>query len=191
MNKQKEVRIVSVKKSGPYFAIYGNQGILERHIKYFEEKAEKETQVSPNDFSTCPNFYVWLRLYTELITNVIFWQYFKSTNKGWANVADKTYSKIVNILRKELGKAIKDNDTLEKLMHKIKLTIELRHCIMHGGIPNIMREIGKSHGFGDVKKEEIDSILDPNNLQKTKAFFESTYSEIKELLKVDSIVITS
>ncbi len=150
-------RSVSIKnkESGQYIAVFGNQGIR-NHIKYFEEKAEKEVHAPYNDFLSCPNFAAWLVLYTLLITNLIFWQYFKFANKEWADLSDRKYNEIVQILRKELGNVIKDNGKLEKLIHKIKLTIELRHCIMHGGIPNIMREIGKSHEFGDVKKEEID-----------------------------------
>jgi len=181
-------RNISIKDSGPYFAIQGNLGILKNHIHYFAKKAEQEVAEIPNDYASCPNYAAWLRFQTELITNLIFWQYFRHTGNDWNKISGWSYKGLIKEIKKSLKKEISDASKRDKLIYDIKLVIELRHCFVHGGLPNILRE-GKMDE--DVKPEEIESLITPANFQETKEFFHGLYQKIKKHFPMPTIVIRS
>lgn len=186
------MRTVKLEDSGAYSSIKGNRDILKNHIKYFEERLQDEIKKPYCDYACSPNFVAWLRFYTEFITNWLYWRYFEFTGTDWDDISSSYYyySQIKDALRNELKNCTREPE-LTEVLHKIKVIIELRNCFVHGGLPNILRPIGRNSGFGDVKKEEIEIIINPKNFNNTKEIFDSVHDNIKKCLKVPPIYITA
>ena len=179
-------RKVTLEDSHVYFSIRSNQAAIENHIWYFEEQVQDEIRKPDCTYLFSPNFAAWLKFYTEFITNWLFWRYFESQDQeDWATISNKGYSEIKKKIKKELG----NGSELDDILHKIKLIIELRHCFVHGGAPNFLRPIGRSSGFGDVKEDEIISMIDPKNFNRTKKIFESVYDKIKKKVVIPTFSI--
>jgi len=78
MRERKE----SVKDFGQYISAWGNKNIIRNYIKHFEKGLEEEVsplkkikiQVSLVNY---PNFAAWIRFYTELICNSLYWILFR------------------------------------------------------------------------------------------------------------------
>jgi len=169
-------RKVSINGAGYYLSAFGNENILRNYIGYFEEKMKKEVSVFKNiniEISSAryPNFAAWIRLYTELICNSLYWRLFR-----YEGECENVISMKFKDLRKRIFEKIDEHaETLsskptQKEMNNMKksidLIINLRHSFQHGGLPNLMRDLN----YG-VSEEELASMLNPNNFRDTKKIF--------------------
>lgn len=146
------------------FGGFGNINILRQHVEYFEKKTIKEVALHGNisslTYLECPNFAVWLRLYVEYTCNKALRDLSRAEECS-KKISEYTFGeavkKIFEITRQE-SFAIK---------RALKLVIELRHTLQHGGVPNILREVR----FEDIDEKDINEILDPQNYEKTREVF--------------------
>ncbi len=75
-------RRVSFSDFEQYISAWGNENIIKNYIIHFEKKLEEEIstfkkvkmQVSSVNY---PNFAAWIRFYTELICNSLYWKLFR------------------------------------------------------------------------------------------------------------------
>ena len=96
------MRKESIKKSGSYISAWGNENIIRNHIAYFENKLEAE--VSPFkkiEFQITsahyPYFAAWIRLYTELICNALYWRLLRAEG-DWEKIEKLGFGKIRDII---------------------------------------------------------------------------------------------
>lgn len=188
MEKIESIRI-SLKKGIGYLGYaFGNTNIIRNHIAFFEKLAEKEINKNQNlpdpSFSEYPYFGVWIRLNLEHITNKLFYDYCRvkgddSSKKinewGFNKFRDNAY---------ELLKFNKKNDQsqIEKYSAAIDIVIGLSHCIRHGGIPNISKNIK------DTTRKDIENILNPQNFAQTKQRFKDA-EKFSDLLHKSKLII--
>lgn len=184
-------RKVSIKESGLYISAWGNENIIRNHIAYFENKLEAEvSRFKGIEFSISlahfPNFAAWIRLYTELICNGLYWRLFR-TKGGWKRIDELRYWQIRDEIANRIEEEIKQNSIkiskykFNNMKKAINLVLNLRHSFQHWGLPNPMRRLS----YGSDEKTFI-GMLDPMNYKKTKKIFSSAYDLI-ELLPNPSI----
>jgi hypothetical protein len=166
-----------IHSSDPSDYIGGSSNIshLWEFIDYFENKLEAEIALYTNwifsPYFKCPNFAVWIRLYTELICNKAMIELNraeKCKRKIKSYKFALTIRDIIQIVEKEVSSKGVKKDEFERMKKAIKLTVELRHTLQHGGIPNILRDISFKN---DVSEEEIKKMMNPNNFRETKKIF--------------------
>jgi len=175
----------SIKESREYIYALGNENIIRNYIKYFEKKLEaevsslKEIKI-PVSSVNYPNFAAWIRFYTELICNSLYWRLFRYEG-DWKKINEYGYGTvrkmIIERIKKEITthSLIKTNAELKKMKKAINLVLNLRHSFQHGGLPNTMRELW----YGSNKKDFIE-MLNPNNYKKTK----KTFSYAEDFIKL-------
>jgi len=182
MKERKE----SVKDFRKYISAWGNENIIRNYIKHFEKKLEAEVsplkkvkiQVSSVNY---PNFAAWIRLYTELICNSLYWRLFRYEG-DWEKINEygfwKVRKMIIDRIEKESAShsLIKTKAELKKMNKAINQVLNLRHSFQHGGLPNPMRELW----YGSNEKDFIE-MLNPNNYKKTKKIFSCAEDFIKLL----------
>jgi len=169
-----EKRKVSFEKGGIYLSTWGNPNILRHHIYYFEKKIPEEinkTKMLPTPSITdCPNFAAWIRLFTELSCNKMYYNYHRFSGENWKEIISWRFKTVKN----KIKEIILNNDNLKEsseykfvdMEDAIGMVIQLRHCFQHGGVPNILREIDNN------KMELIGSMLNPRKYKETKPIFE-------------------
>jgi len=170
MNKKTETLGV-----GNYFGGMGNVGFLWSYLKYFEKKLEAEIvpykKISPPAYLACPNFAAWLRIYTELICNKLLTEIHRADKlqkKINTYQFREMVEKIIRITERKIAtNKIKKNE-FAKLKKAIKMVVELRHTLQHGGIPNILRDIKYKN---DIDEEDINKMGVPQNYKETKRIF--------------------
>jgi len=181
MKKEK----LSVSDTQDYIGGMGNVGYLWNYIDYFEKSLEDEV-ASIDEFErypllNCPNFAAWLRFYTEAICNKVFIELHRA-EKLQTRVKNYHFGsavkKIIKILEKYLPQNKIDKYEFEKMKKAIKLVVELRHTVQHGGIPNILREINFKD---DVSEEDIQKMMVPQNYKETKIIFNDANKLIESL----------
>lgn len=188
MKKRKE----SINKSGNYLSMWGNENIMKNHIAYFEDKIEAEISAFKEikfriSLAHYPNFAVWIRLYTELICNGLYWRLFR-TEGDWERIGKLRYGKIRDIIADRIEEEFKQNSKknsickLKNMKKAINLVLNLRHSFQHGGLPNPMREL-----WYGTDEETFTEMLIPLNYKKTKKIFSRAYDLI-ELLPKHTIV---
>jgi hypothetical protein len=183
------MRKVSISEGRRYLAAWGNENILKNHVCYFEKRAEEEIENNASfgidvSLSYFPNFAVWLRLYSELICNALYWKVFRhdgdeeifrpGSQSGFRVIRDSALEKIrqhideakISVSKEELGQMTKS----------MNLVLNLRHSFQHGGLPNLLRELSD-----DCKEIEFYNMLIPNKFLETKKIFESAESLIRLL----------
>lgn len=187
-----EKRKVSFEEGGIYLSTWGNPNILRHHIYYFEKKIPEEinkTKMLPTPSITdCPNFAAWIRLFTELSCNKMYYNYHRFTGEDWGEIIKWGFEDV----KKEIKGIIQNNKyieekpeiKLEDLEEAIESIIQLRHCFQHGGVPNILRKIDNK------KMELIGSMLNPRKYKETKLIFEKA-ELFSELLPKPSITVGS
>ena len=166
----------SIEKSGYYISAWGNENIIRNYVAYFEKNLEKEVSEFKNieiEISSVnyPHFAAWLRFYTELICNSLYWKLFRYEG-DWNKIIKKGFAEIIeNIIGKInqdtalLSQKI-DEIEINRMKKSISLVLNLRHSFQHGGLPNLMRDLWYS-----IDEEEFISILNPNNYKETKEIF--------------------
>jgi len=91
-------RKVSINEAGYYFSAWGNENIIKNYVAYFEKKLEKEVSAFKNtgieiSSSYYPNFAAWIRFYTELICNSLYWRLFRYEGE-WKNVISMRFTEL-------------------------------------------------------------------------------------------------
>lgn len=154
----------------------GNENIILNHIAYFEKKLDAEVSPFrkiklPISLAHFPNFAVWIRLYTELICNGLYWRLFR-TDGDWEKIEELGYSKIKDIIDYRIEKEIEQNSIkipkceFKDMKKAVNLVLNLRHSFQHGGLPNPMRRLW----YGSDEKT-FKEMLDPMNYKKTMKIF--------------------
>lgn len=182
MRERKE----SVKDFGQYISAWGNENIIRNYIKHFEKRLEEEVsplkkikiQVSLVNY---PNFAAWIRFYTELICNSLYWRLFRYEG-DWKKINEYGFGKmkkrIIERIEKEINShsLIKTKAKIKEMNKAVNLVLNLRHSFQHGGLPNPMRELW----YGSDEKD-FTGMLNPNNYKKTKKIFDCAEDFIKLL----------
>ncbi len=161
-------------KVSEYIGGLGNTNLWS-FISYFEKRLEEEialyrewTWSSP--YYQCPNFAAWIRLNTELICNEAILA-LNRAEKFKYKINEyrygRTVNKIIQLIKERGAKTAAENLRINIRAKAIKLVIELRHTLQHGGIPNILREIE----FKEVDENEIKRMINPLNYLETKQIF--------------------
>jgi hypothetical protein len=166
----------SIEKSGYYISAWGNENIIRNYVAYFEKNLEKEVSEFKNigiEIGSVhyPHFAAWLRFYTELICNSLYWKLFRYEG-DWKKIIKKGFAEIIeNIIGKInqdtalLSQKI-DEIEINRMKKSISLVLNLKHSFQHGGLPNLMRDLRPY-----VDQEEFLSMLNPNNYKETKKIF--------------------
>jgi hypothetical protein len=169
-------RKASINNSRYYLSAWGNENIIRNYIAYFEKKLEKEVLELKNmrigiSSAHYPNFAAWIRFYTELICNSLYWRLFRYEG-DWKEIIKKGFNKIRdNIMKKieqetaSLSQKINDIE-IDRMKESINLILNLRHSFQHGGLPNLMRDL-----LYKSDQEEFISMLNPNKYKETKEIF--------------------
>jgi len=163
----------------------GNVGYLWNYIDYFgkflKDEVNSISKLETHPLLKCPNFAAWLRFYTEIICNKVLIELHRAENLQ-TRVANYYFGsavrKIIEISEKYLHQNEIDKDEFKKMKKAIKLVVELRHTLQHGGIPNILRDMSFKD---DVSEENIQEMMDPQNYKKTKIIFNDANKLIESL----------
>ena len=176
-----------------YIGGAGNISHLWEFIDYFEKKLEPE--ISPykdwlcSVYFQCPNFAAWIRFYPELICTKAMVE-LNRAEKCKDKIKSYNYGtvteKVIEIAKKEREKTGADSFTFESRVKALKLTVELRHTLQHGGIPNVLRNMI----FKEVSKEDVNKMVIPQNYLETKKIFQNANLLI-EMLPRPKITIHS
>jgi len=146
------------------FGGFGNINILRQHVEYFEKKTIKEVELGDNfithTYLECPNFAAWLRLYAEYTCNKALRDLSRAEECS-KRISEYTFGEAVE---KILELTLQESSAMKRAL---KLVIELRHTLQHGGVPNILREVR----FDDVDERDIRGMLDPQNYVETRKVF--------------------
>jgi len=185
-------RKASLAESIKYFAAWGNENILRNHIAYFEKKSADEISAHENQKASIslayyPNFAAWIKIYTELICNSLYWKLLRSEG-DWKKVNNMRYGAARDfIIQKVKQKAASFPNEIEdvKMKESINLVLNLRHSFQHGGLPNRMRDLWY---VSDLAK--FDQMLNPDNFQETKKIFLEAEKLLK-LLPQPSIILSA
>lgn len=183
------MRKISFSEGPRYIAAFGNENILRNHVYYFEKHANDEIQnnlcfAKEVSFSTFPNFTVWLRLYSELICNSLYWRLFRY--QGDKDIFKPWKSNGFQPILESIIKIIKENDKTSdisiseeifgQMKKSINLVFNLRHSFQHGGLPNLLRDLSC-----DCDEMEFYNMLIPNNISETKKIFNQAEALVKML----------
>lgn len=171
-----EKRKVSIRESSLYLSAWGNENIIRNYVAYFEKKLGKEVSELENieaEISSAhyPNFAAWIRFYTELICNSLYWRLFRYEGE-WEKLILMRFKDLRKRIFERIDKhtEILSNKLMQEEMNNMKksidLIINLRHSFQHGGLPNLMRNL--SYG---VREQELASMLNPNKFRDTKEKF--------------------
>ena len=166
-------RKVSFEEGGIYLSTWGNPNILRHHIYYFERKIPEEVNkikmLPTSSITDCPNFAAWIRLKSELICNLMYYNYHRATGEDWEEIISWGFETVKNKIKEII---LNNNNLKESSEYKfvdmedaIGMVVQLRHCFQHGGIPNILRKINNK------KIESIKDMLDPRKYKETKLIF--------------------
>lgn len=193
------MRKVSIREGRRYLAAWGNENILKNHVCYFEKQAIKEIESNRTgagkdvSLSEYPNYAVWLRLYSELICNSLYWRLFRNQGDkeifkpgrkyGFQSIRESVI-KNIEIINKTAAAPLSEEE-LNKMKKSINLVFNLRHSFQHGGLPNLLRELSDN-----CEEIEFFNMLIPNNINKTKKIFSQTEALVK-LLPQPSIVCST
>jgi len=168
-------RKLSYLDTGDYMGGKGNVGYLWNYLDYFEKKLEDEIvsykEIDAPAHLYCPNFAAWLRIFTELICNKSLIELHRAEE---LQKEIKCYhfgsavKKIIEITERIIATTRIKKNEFERLKKTIKMVVELRHTLQHGGIPNILRDI---HFKNDVDEEDINKMMVPQNYKETKKIF--------------------
>lgn len=155
-----------------HISAWGNENITRNHIAYFEKKLDEEIapvkeikfQVSLSNF---PNFAVWIRLYTEFISNKFFWRLFRA-REDWRKIDRIKFKSIISEVEKMIKPSLIKNAIYkpENIRKASELVLELRHSFQHGGLPNLMRILNNK-----VDERTFTKMLDPKHYKRTKKIF--------------------
>lgn len=186
MNTKRKVSIIEGRR---YLSAWGNENILNNHVYYFEKPTKAEIDNNRTSagkdvsLSEYPNFAVWLRLYSEYISNSLYWRLFRHEGEreifkpgrksGFYSIRQSVIKKIE---KSNQAAANPISEEEMKLMKKsINLVLNLRHSFQHGGLPNLLRDLSD-----DCDEMEFYNMLIPNNLLETKKIFKNA----EELVKI-------
>ena len=187
-------RSVPIKESGYYLSAWGNENIIKNHIAYFEKKLVEEVTALKNmeiEISSAhyPNFAAWIRFYSELICNSLYWKLFRYEG-NWENIQKLSFGEardmMIERIEKEtalLAAHIEKND-LMSMTEAINLVLNLRHSFQRGGLPNLMRSL-----WYKSSEEKFIRMLSPRNYKETKEIFAKAEKLIK-LLPQPTIAIS-
>jgi hypothetical protein len=143
------------------------------HIEFYEKKLASE--IVPNQTESihqnCPSFAAWIRLWPEYICNRAMASLSRS-EKCVTRLTDYYFTemakKIIEIVKSHQNVNKIPEARLNNMIKALKLTIELRHTIQHGGLPKVLRDIPK---FKDIDLREVAEMANPLKYQKTKKIF--------------------
>ena len=187
MNTKRKVSII---EGGRYLSAWGNDNILNNHVYYFEKLTKEEIDNNRTgagkdvSLSEYPNFAVWLRLYSEYISNSLYWRLFR--HEGDKEIFKPGRKSGFYSIRQSVIKKIEKNNQAAanpiseeemKLMKKsINLVLNLRHSFQHGGLPNLLRDLSD-----DCEEMEFYNMLIPDNFPETKKIFKLAEALLKLL----------
>lgn len=181
----KEERKVGLKEGFNYFGALGNETYLKNHIAYFEKKLEKEIEpykrINLSALAQCHNFAVWIRLYTELICNNLYWSLHRASG-NWERISNLSFGKLTKeihlLVHKENRIKKESKYKLQNMIKSLNYVIELRNSFQHGGMPNPMRKRRCK-----VDEMVLVKMLNPRHYKRTKIIFSCAYELFKLLPK--------
>lgn len=192
-------RTVSIIEGRPYIGALGNANILNNHIHYFEKQAKAEIDNNRTgsgkvvSFSEYPNFAVWLRLYSEYISNGLYWRLFR--HEGDKEIFKPGRKSGFYSIRESVIKKVEENnqaaanpipeEEMNQMKKAINLVLNLRHSFQHGGLPNLLRDLSD-----DCEELEFYNMLIPNRISETKKIFKQAEALVK-LLPQPTIVCSA
>ena len=183
---------VGISEAMDYMGGMGNIRNLLCHVEYFEKKLEDEIvsykEIDAPAHLYCPNFAAWLRIYTELICNkslIELHRAEKLRKKLKRYHFGSAVKKIIEITERIIATTRIKKNEFERLKKTIKMVVELRHTLQHGGIPNILRDINFKN---DVDEEDINKMMVPQNYKETKKIFYDA-NRLIELLPRPTITV--
>ena len=183
---------LSYSDTGDYMGGMGNVGYLWNYLDYFEKKLEDEIvpykEIDAPAYLYCPNFAAWLRIYTELICNKSLIELHRAEElrkKLKRYHFGSAVKKIIEIIERKIATTRIKKNEFERLKKTIKMVVELRHTLQHGGIPNILRDINFKN---DVDEEDINKMMVPQNYKETKKIFYDA-NRLIELLPRPTITV--
>lgn len=188
-------RTVSFNESEYYISAWGNENIIRNYVAHFEKKLKDEVAKFKNvginvSSAHYPNFAAWIRLYTELICNSLYWKLFRYEGE-WEKINNMGFGEIRDIIMERIKQEITSFSQritkydINRMKESINLILNLRHSFQHGGLPNLMRDLW----YGS-NKEELISMLKPHNYKETKEIFLEAEKLLK-LLPQPIIVVTA
>jgi len=183
MDKKVKDREVSLNEAEYYLSAWGNENIIRNYVAYFEKKMDSEInefQDLEYDISSAsfPNFAAWIRLYTELICNSLYWRLFRFEG-DWKKIQNLSFGKardmIIEMIEREteLRADRIEKSEMETMKDAVNLVLNLRHSFQHGGLPNLMRDLSY-----ESNEEKLIRMLKPKNYKETKEI----------LLKVEALI---
>ena len=168
-----------VERTFEYIFCSGNTAYLSCHLFFYERKLPREiARFIASDypegggyvFGQCHYFAAWIRFYPELICNKMFgvlsrYRHFKES------ISDSSFRKAQKAVREithpiSIAKRVEPTE-FEEMNRCLSLTIELRHTLQHGGVPNILREMRDP----SLSLSDLNKIIDPINYVETKQVF--------------------
>jgi len=184
-------RKLSESDTWDYIGGMGNVGYLWNYLDYFEKKLDEEIvhykEIDAPAYLHCPNFAAWLRIYTELICNKSLIELHRAEElrkKIKLYTFGSAVREIIRITERKMAAIRIKKNEFEGLKKAIKIVVELRHTLQHGGIPNILREINFKN---DVDEEDINKMMVPQNYKETKKIFYDA-NRLIELLPRPTII---
>lgn len=156
-----------IKKTLKYLAAFGNQNILNGHIKDLEKDILNLGENGRKDITNTPHFSAWIRLYCEYFSNSLFHSHYKMHLDE--AVYNDNFKTIIKKIKKEHERnpdyLKKQRTILSDIIDDVYTIIELRHCFHHGGLPNLIKKLKHT------RPERIDELLNPINFEKTRRIF--------------------
>jgi len=123
VSKRKRTMTISAEET---IATTSNTDFARNFIAYFEGKIE-ENKENEKYLSDAPNYYAWLRLSSEYVTQLIKEMIY--INNRAPEAYDYSYMKLLDTL-------ISDGNLDEEQKENIILFAEIRHVMVHKGFPN-------------------------------------------------------
>jgi len=101
-------RKVLLEEGWQYISAWGNENILKNHIAYFEKNLKEEISAYKNEairvsLAHYPNFAAWIRLYSELICNSLYWRLLRAEG-DWTKFEHMGFGHAKNMLFKKIDK---------------------------------------------------------------------------------------
>lgn len=171
-----KIRKELIEKSGYYLSAWGNENIIRNYVAYFENKIEEEVAEFRNSgieigSAHYPNFAAWLRFYTELICNSLYWKLFRYEG-NWNLIIKKGFNELIENIMEKISRSADllsykiDEVEIKNMKDSINLILNLRHSFQHGGLPNLMRSLKP-----EIDQKRLLRMLNPNYFQETKKIF--------------------
>ncbi len=127
----------------------GKANVMYGYIMYYQKQIDNAAKNKKSIYSS-PDYFVWLLLNSVYLTtkleNICY-------RKGIIRKLDEKingwYENLIDNLKKELTTENK------KRIHYLTLVLELRHCFIHYGLPNVIRKTNTRNQINKCQNDYI------------------------------------